>query len=255
MEMNEFDYHFKVRTVRDVTLNLGVIYKNLGYIKFDKNKISKLFGLTEQDIEGDDYLHKIMSKVEMIYEKTHEQTTNICKQLQQKWEEYRDKYFIILKNIFDIDINRDIKMHTYCYLQMLPINEVDLKDNVIYLDCNKDIDDIFKTFIIILTKAILIDRWNDVNHWDFNTDFDVKNKILMFAEIAIDAVFTCSELSLISNKPSYKYLYSLKVEGNNIMDGFRKLYTQISLDEFFTEVYMFVHNNYQTMLQFQHYLY
>ena len=169
MEMNEFDYHFKVRTVRDVTLNLGVIYKNLGYIKIDKNKISKLFGLTEQDIEGDDYLHKIMSKVEMIYEKTHEQTTNICKQLQQKWEEYRDKYFIILKNIFDIDINRDIKMHTYCYLQMLPINEVDLKDNVIYLDCNKDIDDIISDLKI---ETVLKGKVSSIMF----SDLDLKKK-------------------------------------------------------------------------------
>jgi hypothetical protein len=232
-----------------------VIYNNLGYSKIDKNKISKIFGLSEQDIVSEDYLHIITSKAEQVYDKNIIEINDKCKQLQQKWEDYQDKYFKVLKDIFDIDINYNIKTYTYCYLQMLPINEIDLKDNIIYLDCNKDVDELFNNFIIMLTKAILIDRWNDVNHWDFNTDFDVKNKIWMFAEISIDAIFAHSELALLTNTPSYKYLYSLKVKGNNVMDGFRALYEQITLDEFFTEVYMFVHDNYQTISQFQHYLY
>ena len=254
MKINEFDYHFKLRPIKDVALNMGVIYKNLGYSKINKDNISKIFGITEQDILAEDYVYNLACKVEQ-FNGNNNDLLEVCEQLQHRWEGYRDDYFKILKKAFDIDIDRDIKTHTYCYLQALPINEVNLHDNIIYLDYNKSVDEIFKTFIIMLTKLILINRWNDTNRWEFNTEFDVRNKVWIFAEIAIDAVFAGSDLSIICDRPTYKYFYNLEDNGKNVMATFRELYHKVSLDEFFTEVYMFVYKNYNKLLQFKNYLY
>jgi len=232
-----------------------VICKSLGYNQIDKTAIIKLFKLTEQDLNNDLYLHNIMLKVKQLHEQESKRIKELCEQLQQKWDNYRDKYFLILNKVFDITIDTNAQTHTYCYLQLLPINEVDLKNNIIYLDCNKDIEEIFKTFIIMLTKLILINRWNYTNNWNFNTDFDVKNKIWMFAEIAIDAIFANSDLADITTKPAYKYFYSLNIQNVNTMDKFKNLYPTVQLDEFFTQVYLYVHENYQTLLQFKNYLY
>lgn len=255
MEINEFNYYFKVRPVRDVALNLGVIYKDLGYNKIDKNKISQIYKLTERDIGDEYYLINISKKVNSICEQESDRLTKICVQLQQMWEGYREEYLNIIRNAFDIKINYNITDNTYCYLQHLPINEVDLKDNIIYLDCNKNIDEIFKNFIIMLTKLILVNRWNYINNWNFNTEFEAKNKIWMFVEIAIDAVFANSTLGKICNTPSYKYFYSLKLKGVNMMKHFRDLYNILPLDDFFTEVYIYVRDSYQKIMQFKNYLY
>jgi len=255
MEINEFNYYFKTRSIKNTALNVGVIVKNLGYSKIDKSKIERFFELTKEDISSDKYIENISLKIEYKYNTSRQQMEDICTKLQGKWENYREEYFQILNKVFGINVNRDIKEHTYCYLQLLPINELSLTDNIIYLDASKSEDEIFKNFIIMLTKLMLIKRWNYTNCWNFNTEFDVKNKVWLFAEIAIDAIFANSDLSKISIEPSYKYLYSLKILSENVMEHFRKLYAQVALDDFFTEVYMYIHNNYQTLLHFQHYLY
>ena len=107
----------------------------------------------------------------------------------------------------------------------------------------------------MLTKAILIDKCNDFNVWKAKYDFDAHNKVWLFADIAVDIVFDSTDLREICSKPSYKYFYSLKINGVNIMDEFRKLYKIISLEDFFISVYMFVHKNYQILSKFKNYLY
>lgn len=255
MEINEFNYYFKVRSVKDVVLTLGAIYKNLSYCKIDKTRISQIFNLTSQDIKDENYLNNINRKVNIVNDAQQENLNIMCKQLQKKWDNYRKEYLAVISNIFDIKINLNLTTNTFCYLHMLPINEVDLKDNIIYLDCNKNVDEVFKSFIIMLTKLILINRWNSVNNWNFNDEFDIRNKVWMFVELAIDAIFANTPLSKICDKPTYKYLYSLKVKGVNVLEHFRIIHKTLAIDDFFTEVYMFVHINHDKLLQFKNYLY
>lgn len=255
MKIDKFNYYFKVRPYKDVALNLGVIYKDLGYFKIDKNKISQIYGLTEQDINHKNYLQNFEEKVKILCDNNNDKLAGKCLQLQRMWNDYCIEYFDIISKVFEIEIVKDVTFNTYCYLQHLPINQVDLNNNVIYLDCNKEVTELFKNFIIMLTKLILLKRWNDYNDWKFNTDFEINNKVWIFADIAIDAIFINSDLVKICSNPSYKYFYSLRVEGVNTIEHFRKIYKQKTLDEFFTELYIFIRKNYQRFLKFKHYLY
>lgn len=255
MKINEFNYYFTLRQSKDIAITMGAIYNDLAYCKIDKNKISQIYNLNINEFKRDIDLHDIESQVQNKNEDEKEKLLKMCKQLQTKWDNYRKEYYDIISNIFEIELDYNETSYNYCYLHFLPINEYDLKDNNIYLDCGKSVDDVFKTFIITLTKAILINRWNYVNKWKFDNEFDLKSKIWMFAEIAIDAVFANSNLHKICDKPSYKYLYSLSIGEVNSLQYFRDYYTTVKLDDFFTEVYMFVHGNYKKILQFNHYLY
>lgn len=255
MNMEEFDYHFKVRSIKDEALNLSAIYKGVAYSKFDKSELAEIYNISNRDVNDINFLQTITNAVADIHNREKDNMDTLCRQLQLKWSTYRKQYLKIISKEFGIVFNKNVINHIYCYLQQLPINEVDLKDNTIYLNCNQSLDEMFTNFIVMLTKIMLLYKWNSFNHWEYNTDFDVKNKIFMFVDIAVDAVFANSELCEISSRPSYRYFYNLNVENQNVMDKFRGLYTQMTLENFFTEVYMFVYINYQTLQQFKHYLY
>lgn len=255
MKVENFDYHFKLRNSKDVALNLGVIYKDLGYSKIDKNKLSKLYNITSQDVDDKNYIDKFGDAVEKFDLINQNKINDLCEQLNNKWQIYKKGYLDVIKETLDIEVDLSVTNHTYCYLHSLPINEIYLNDNTIYLDYNKTFDEVFNKFIVMLTKILLINRWNSVNNWSYNKEFDTTNKVLMFAEIAIDAIFYNSKLFDISNNASYKYFYSLKVKGVNVMEHFRNIYTTKKLDNFFTDIYMFVHENYSSLLQFKNYLY
>ena len=255
MEVNKFDYNFKLCPTRDLLLTLEAIFKDLEYIGINKKSILNIFDLSDIDFKSDTYTEILYSKVQDKVLKESDRINDLCVQLQQRWEEYKHEYFNIINKVLGITINKEIVTHTYCYLQLLPINQVDLNDNVIYLDANNDIDEIFKQYIILLTKTMLINRWSYVNDWKFNTKFSPKNKIWIFAEIAVDAIFNSRELSKITKEPTYKFFYSLSNDGCNMMQNFRKLYAELPLDKFFNEVYFFVYKNYSKFLKFKQFLY
>lgn len=254
MRVENFNYHFKKRDPKDVALTLGVIYNDLGYSKIDKAKISKLYNVT-YDAHDKNYINKFINAVETLDTKKQNHINLLCEQLNKQWQDYKNEYLDIINRVLDIKIDNQIVNHTYCYLHSLPINEISLNDNIIYLDYNKSVEEVFTNFIIMLTKLLLITRWNYVNNWNFNKEFDVKNRVWMFAEIAIDAIFCNSDLNNVCKNVSYKYLYSLNIKGINVMEYFRKLYKTKPLDDFFTEVYLFVHENHKALLHFKNYLY
>lgn len=255
MNIEEFDYHFKARSIKDEALNLSAIYKDVAYSKFDKSELTEIYDISNQDVDDVNFSQTVTNAVADIHNREKQKMDILCRQLQFKWDAYRRQYLKIISKELGIAFSKNAINHIYCYLQHLPINEVDLKDNTIYLNCNQSLDEMFECFIIMLTKIMLLYKWNSFNHWEYNTDFDVKNKIFMFVDMAIDAVFANSELCKICPNPSYKYFYNLNVENQNVMQKFREAYTKMTLENFFTEVYMFVYINYPTLRQFKRFLY
>ena len=249
--MNKFDYCFKISDEREVALKLLGIYKDLAYKGIDKNKVFQEYVI----IDNSAHLNDVAEDIKIIHKQNEGKMQIICEKLNEKWQNYKDEYIEVLSKNLGIKFDMSKTKHTYCYLHLLPIDEINMKDNIICLNCNKSIEEHFKTFIIMLTKAILLDRSDYINKFKFDDAYDYKNKIWMFAEIALDAIFKNSDLIKICENPSYKYLYSLKIDGVNVMEQFRVLYTKISLDDFFTSIYMFVHKNYQVLLKFKNYLY
>ncbi|MFQ6724276.1 MAG: hypothetical protein ACLRFE_02960 [Clostridia bacterium] len=255
MKINEFDYCFKMRDDKDISIDIGSIYKNLGYNNCDKEKIAKIYNLSYEDINNDNYLIDINIKVGEINNCIKDNINEKCKSLQNMWDNYRNKYYSIISKILDINIVKDITEYRYCYIQLLPINEVALMDKCIYLIYSEDVNEMFKNFIILLTKLILVNKWKTDNNWVFETEFDAKNKIWMFAELSIDAIFNYSELKSITSSPTYPHFYNLIIDDVNIINLFRDMFCRCEINQFLTNVYTYVHNNYLKISKFKHYLY
>lgn len=255
MKMCEFDYYFKMRSAKEVAFQMSVIYKNLGYSEIDKNKAFQTYGITIKDMDNREGIDAIINIVDAKHTEKSEKILELCRQLKERWLNYREEYLKILSKALDIEFDKEAVDYTYCYLHFLPINEIDIQQNIIFLDCNKDIDELFNNFIIMLTKAILLDRWHYFNKWKTDYEYDKSNKVWLFADIAVDAIFYNSPLNTISRNPSYKYFYSLKINGVNIMEEFRKLYKMICLEDFFTSINMFIYKNYEILSKFKNYLY
>lgn len=255
MTIENFEYHFKVRNVKEVALTLTSIYKDVAYSRFDKRKLQNLTNLQFKQVNDKNYVQQFEDIARKIEQDNFIKLEQLCKQMQEMWRNYRNKYIDIICKMLGFEINNEATNHLYCDLHMLPINEIDLNDCAIYLDANKGAEEIFKKFIVMLTKLAILNRFKYTNKWEFNSDFDAKNKVFMFVDVAADAVFKNSELSKICDKPSYQYFYNLQIDDENVMDKFNNLYKNISLDEFFDEVYIFIHRNYQKFLDFKHFLY
>lgn len=255
MNIGEFNYYFTIRDAHETGLQIGVICKDLGYNDIDKNKVLQTFGISNEETDSQYYVKNITRAVETTNAKALDRMRDMCNQLQEKWDSYREEFLQYLSLGLDITFNKGERYNTYCQLQLLPINEIDTTNNIIYLDCNKSVDEAFKTFIIMVTKAMLLDRWRYINKGEFSYEFDRHNKIWLFAEIAVDAIFANTSLSKVCENPSYKYFYNIIINNTCFMQEFRKLYTKVSLEDFFTSVYMFVHENYDTISKFKNYLY
>lgn len=255
MFIDKIKYYFKVRDKLDTSINIARMCKDMACVEIDKEKVLSAYNISKLDLQEDKFVDKITNCVEKIINTDSENILDHCRQLEEIWINNCDKYFDILNNCLGIELNEDILLHTYCYLHYLPINKIDPENYIMCLDCNKSIKELFTTFIIMLTKAIIINKFNYFNGIEMDCVFDRKNKVWMFAEIAIDAIFANSDLKDFCQYPSYKYFYSLKLDGVNVMDEFRKLYTKISLEDFLNSVYMFVHKNYNILLKFKNYLY
>jgi len=255
MNIENFEYHFNIRQSRHVALTLSSIYKDVAYSRFDKRKLQGLINFQLKEVNDTNYIRQFEEIAQKIERENINKLQQLCKQMQEMWKKYSKEYIDIIAKVLGIEIDMSAINHLYCNLHMLPINEIDLNDATIYLDASKGVDDTFKTFIIMLTKLAILNRFKHTNKWDFNTEFDVKNKMFMFADLAVDAVFKNSELNRICNKPSYQYFYNLEIAGENVMDKLNNLYNNVSLDEFFDEVYMLIYQNYQKFLDFKHFLY
>lgn len=253
--MEKFDYHFRIRNFKDVAINLSAIYKKVAYKQFDKTQLENILKATNPDDLKSNNIQHFSNIIKELNKSHSEQLNNSINYLNHRWREYKETYYEIVKQLFDINFNEDVVNNLYCELQVLPINEICVEDGAVYLNCNQSNDQMFVKFIIMLTKLILLQTWRGYNNWEFNTNFDVDNKIFMFADIAIDAIFHNSDLRRVSNTPSYKYFYNLNYQNVNMMERFRQVYKNMELNNFLDEVYLFVYNNYQSLMQFKHYLY
>lgn len=255
MKMYKYNYFFNIRKSLDVALTISIVNNKLGYQYIDINKVLDAYNVKEEDVNGLHYISKILGKVENKHNDRIEDINNMCNALSEKWNQFKDEYFKCLEQAIGVEFDNGQIFNTFCYLHFLPINEISQDNNIIILDCNKNIDELFKTFIIMLTKTIILDRSKELKPWTENSEYEAKNKIWQFAEIAVDAVFANTDLSKFCSAPSYKYFYSLNIDGVNFMNEFRKLHKLVSWDDFYKAVYMFVHENSKTIITLKNYLY
>ena len=89
------------------------------------------------------------------------------------------------------------------------------------------------TTIHELTHFLWFDKWKKVFPNYQRNDFEKPSIVWLFSEIAIDAIFYHSIFKEFSgDKPAYDYFYDVKIEGTNMIQLFRKLYENNTLENF-----------------------
>lgn len=255
MKISNINYYFKPRDVLSTTFHIGGMYSNLGYISVDKESVLKRFGLKDENLKGNKYFLKdIRKKVELVNDENISELNVKCIELQKLWDINKDKLIKILSSALDIQFDENI-YNSICYLSLLPINEINLNEGIIYLDYNNDIKQLFINFIIMLVKQLLIKRWQQNDELIFNSSYENDTKLWMFVEIAVDAVFYNTDLKGYTEFPSYKYFYSLKIDNINFIEEFRKLFSKVGIVDFCNEIYAFVYRYFDKLSKFKNYLY
>lgn len=192
--------------------------------------------------------------VEEEYVRSKQKLDLVCSKLNIKWLDYQEEYLMALQNELGIQVDGEVFNGLSCYVNDFLNNEIEFSDNTIFLNANIAVDKIFSNFIIMLTKLTILNWWKVFNNWNWGYTYKENNKIWLFIEIAIDAIFSKTSLSKITCSPSYKYFYDTTINGICFMDRFRTLYEKISLKDFLNMVFMFVVQNYKTLTKFKNYL-
>lgn len=250
MMMDKIDYLFKVRDDVSTSLIVDAIYKGMGYKGIDIDKIIEIY-----DLKGCSTIKEVENKIHQQTLNDKEKIDNLLNKLNTMWNSVKTRFFDCLSESLEIKINKNTLFNSYCYLQALPINELDRNGNIIYLDYNRPIDEVFKNFIVLVAKSILLDKWDNLNGDIFSHSYESQNKIWLFADIAIDAIFAETHLSKLCSYPSYRYFYNLSINNVLFMFQFRKMYKKMEIDEFLNQVYLFVYQNYTTLSKLRNYLY
>ena len=245
-------YVFKILNSRQSANKIYKIMKtNLLYTV--ENKTIKSCNALFKDCGTNSDFKQLVGWVEDEQAKLKHKLESVCNQLNHKWAEYKEGYLKCLEKLFGFKCNNLIN-GAICYLNIFSINEIDFSDNTIFLNANMSVDKVFKNFIIMFTKLIVLNWWKSFNDWNWDYTYKAENKIWMFIEIAIDAIFSKTDLAKISTAPTYKYFYSITINGISFMYKFRELYSKICLKDFLNMVFMFVVENYNTLIKFKNYL-
>lgn len=253
MKTVDINYRFMIRHPNEVALQTISILKNYEYLEIDKKSVVNAYGLTKFK-DNEINFNNIIGLVENKLKTDEDKLMSLCYNLQKLWNENKKELLTEITAALDINFDMDESYSACCKLHYLPINEIDDKNGCIYLNCNYDEETLFRNFVIMLVKSFLVVKLENLMGKG-RYKYDSKNKIWILIEIAIDAVFANSKLNKWTESPSYNYFYNLKINGINIMEKFRKLHKLININDFLNNVYIFVCENYKTLIKFKSYLY
>lgn len=256
MKIDKPKYRFKIQDSKKTAYQIIKLLNSTSRPKEDVSNILKFYNIKVEDIiSGNGYdFYKLNDMIDRE-NNSDNKLQNIRDELQQMWDEYHDEYFTCLQNALCVEFDSDGCYDVNCYLQLTRSDSVNFEDNTIFLNYQESVKEVFKKFIILLTKINILDRWKKDNDWGWNYTYSGENKVWMFAEIAVDAVFNNTLLNKICKYPSCKYFYSLTIGGVYFMDKFRELYNKVKLEDFLNSVFIFVRDNYQSLVKFKNYLY
>lgn len=176
--------------------------------------------------EIDAYLYPIMYTE---YVKAQDKMNEKLTRLSDKWLRIGKDVERILYDIFKCECDAEEVIQVF-----LSINYVcpyDFDNKKIFINFRKTEEQIIEACIHELIHYHWFKKWN--NLFENMSEFD-EHLAWKFSEIAIDAFFKVSELNkyCVKEKPAYEYFYGIEIEDENMIEHFRKLFSQNRIHEF-----------------------
>lgn len=252
MSINELKFNIKLRDSLSTALHIDVILKQLGYKASSVSNVGEIYQIDKDLLWKNKAVEYIAQQVENKNNSKEYYLSCKIEELQCEVDRIHNNFCDIISNVLQIKFKN--KKETYCYLQFIPMNEIDFKNELIYLECKDSVREMFRSLLILETKIYIIKKFMEIIPVHYTFEYEGKNRAWMFAEFCIDAVVYNSGLNEFIPNPAYSFFYSLKINGVNVLDSFRQLFPKISLAEFLVQVYAFVRDNYDTIAEFKNYL-
>ncbi|MDO4300457.1 MAG: hypothetical protein Q4D26_03575 [Clostridia bacterium] len=173
-----------------------------------------------------------------------EQTINnkLCN-ITRKWNEVSKDIFNILENIFKYRLDQNRKI-----IGEFTINAVCPR----YLDSwkfdinfRKNDEEIILACIHEIIHFIWFEKWSDVFPYYGKYEYNAPYLPWLFSEIAVDALLKETDLYkyCITDKPAYKHFYNIYINDKNMMEYFRELFRQGSIEDFMINGIKFIQEN------------
>ncbi len=197
-----------------------------------KQYLCSLFQIDINNIESknreeiDTYLCPIIyTEYTRAEDKINEKLTG----LSDKWLSVGEDVGRILYEVFKCKCDTEEVIQVF-----LSINYVcpyDFDNKRIFINFRKTEEEIIESCIHELIHYYWFKKWN--NLFENVSEFD-EHLVWKFSEIAIDAFFKVSELNkyCVKEKPAYEYFYDIEIENENMIEHFRKLFSQNRIHEF-----------------------
>lgn len=252
MNINKLKYNFGIREEKSTAMHIAVILNNLDYKSSNLRSVGEVYGV-DKNLPDIQYVEYLEEKIRLKNSANINQLESSIEFIKKEMEEIYSQFLSDMGDALEIDFQDD--KQTYCYLHFVPMNEINYQTGAIYLQYLNDTKEMVRNFLIMITKYYILTKFRDLQPLNISLEYESGNKMCMFVELCIDAVVSNSNLKNYIPNPAYKYFYSLKIGNVNVLDSFRKLYKQITLNDFFGQVYIFVRDNYFIIQEFKNYLY
>ena len=176
--------------------------------------------------EIDTYLRPIIyAEYTRAEDKMYEKLTGIT----DEWLNVKEDVDKILYDLFECEC--DIEEIIRVFLSINYVCPYDFDNKKIYINYRKSKEEVIEACIHELIHYYWFKKWNISFK---NTDEFDEHLIWKFSEIAIDAFFKESKLKkyCVKEKPAYEYFYDIDIESENMIEHFRKLFSQNSMYDY-----------------------
>lgn len=253
MSIDKLKVNVRLRDEVSTALQVNVILKNLGYKSSALSVVEDIYKIDKTLLWENKSLEYIAQQILNKNNSMESYLSQKIEEVQKEIDRLQPTFWNDIGEVLDIKFNGE--KETYCYVHLIPINEVYFNEQSITLECKNTIDEMVRNLLILQTKIYIIKKFMEIVPVHYTFEYEGANRAWMFAEFCVDAVVSNSNLNNYIPNPAYKYFYSLKIRGVNVLNSFRELFGKISLGEFFVQVYAFVRDNRDIITQFKNYLY
>lgn len=144
-------------------------------------------------------------------------------EISERWNSISDDVIRILSDIYQYSFAENHIVKAYFTMNhMGPYNYEEQTFNINY---RKTLDEMIESCIHELIHFYWFRKWEQL----FGDKYQENEHIVWkFSEIAIDAIFKKTELNkfCVKEKPAYQYFYDIQINGEDMIEVFRKLFEE-----------------------------
>ena len=203
----------------------------------------ELKGLDWKILSVEEGTGKIKNIIYETYIKNTSKYERIINEYIEIWNQYNDLFMKNLSEVLNIDWSiqfENIKVK----VGDIPVFPRDLENNCFYIgEMNKE--NLIKTIMHECCHFLYFEKWKQIfKNWKLE-EFDSPHIIWYLSEMAIDPILNNSKIQEVYqiDFKAYQSFYSIMVDGKNLMEIIKDIYSKNEIDEAIIKTYDFVVKN------------